>query len=66
MQKDQRNLLASLALAGTVIAGIAGTAVITQPDIFIKYNSPAVVGGAMDKWQPSAAAVDPYLKIDFS
>ena len=68
MQKDQRNLLASLALAGSVIAGIAGTATIASVDglAFIKMNPQMFVTGPFDKWQPRAAAVDPYMKIDFS
>lgn len=68
MHKDQRNLIASLALAGTVIAGIAGAtaAVQSTDDAFFKFNTSAVASGAFDKWQPQAAATDAYMKISFS
>ena len=68
MHKDQRNLLASLALAGTVIAGIAGTAAAAQTtgDAFHKFNTSSVASGALDKWQPRAAADDAFYKGNFS
>ena len=68
MHKDQRNLLGSLALAGTVIAGIAGAAAVTGSpnDIFMKMSSQTVAAGPFDKWQPSAAMADCCIKFNIS
>ena len=68
VHKAQRNLLASLALAGTVIAGIAGTAAVTglSNDAFVKISPQTVATSPFDKWQPTAASVDPYMKFNLS
>lgn len=68
MQKDQRNLLASLALAGTVIAGIAGAAAVSgfNDDAFMKMNTLTTASGAFDKFNVSAPMYDATIKFDLS
>jgi hypothetical protein len=64
MRKDQRHLVLSLALAGTVLASAAAPVVAST--LAVQTDASAVVaadGSAMYKFAPQTASASAFLKI---